>query len=116
MVNVIDDDFGTWFQMCNFGMILSLVFMLILISPLPHAVRKLLTAPATLRVKLGDAVTIQIAHVIVVTSVGIFMMIQEAVTAYGKTADGETNTLKNIRLSKKWQYETYLWQITIIIA
>ena len=116
MTGIIDDDFGVWFKVSNTAVAVSVVFLLILVSPLPHTLKKVLTSPATLRVKLGDTVTLQISHIILVVTIGVILMLIQNAKAYDIPSPAETVTSKNYRLSKKWQYETYLWQCYITVA
>lgn len=116
MVNIADDQFGNFFYVNNIWLIFSVFLVLVEALPLPRALQRILTLPAMIRVKLGTGFTLQIAHIVILINAGVLMMLYGNLSGYQKPAVQETPVIKNIRLSKKWQYETYIYQSCICLA
>ena len=69
-----------------------------------------------IRVKLGEKFTLQIAHIVLLINLGVICALYGNLKSYQKPQVQESPVIKNMRLSKKWQYETYLYQSCICFA
>ena len=104
-----------FFYFHNGWLILSCFFVLVEALPLPRMMQRLLTWPARVRVKLGSF-KLQIAHVVLIINLVVIIMLYGDLYKYQKPAAQETPVIKNLRLSKKWLHETYIYQSCISFA
>ncbi|CAI2382369.1 unnamed protein product [Moneuplotes crassus] len=113
MPNIIGDEFGYGFMLYNCWLVFSLYLLIIQVLPIWRGLKKILIFPVVLRVKIGSKMRLQFAHIALFMNAVFMIMIYLSLQSYQKPDVEESPVNKNIRLSKKWQYETYIWQSTI---
>ena len=108
------DDFGVGFEIYNVWLLFSLYLVIIQVIPIPRKVQKILAFPAYLRVKIGEDIKLQLAHLAIFFNVILVVVLYIMTQSLQNLEITEKTNIKNY--SKKWEYETYIYQSCIALA
>ena len=114
--NIMGDDFGYGFMIYNGWLIFSLYLVIVQVLPIWKTVQNILVFPANIRVRLGSEVKLQLSHIALFVNSIFILVLYLTIQSFQDPGVKESPTLKNIRLSKKWQNETYLYQAYLSFA
>ena len=95
----------------NLWIIISSVFALVEIIPLPHFIKSIIKMPIAVKVQIGNMIDLRIAHVILVINLVVAWILKETSRQYEYSPETETPVLKNMRLSKKmatWSVSNFI--------
>ena len=111
--NIINDEFGYGFMLYNGWLVFSLYLVIVQALPIWRNVQKILVFPVNIRVRLGSKINLHFSHIALFVNAVFIIVLYLTIQSYQKPAVAETPVIKNIRLSKKWQHEAYIWQCSI---